>query len=110
MENGKVGTVITKDLSRLGRDYLMTGMYIEIFFPQHNIRYIAVNDGVDTEKGNDDFVGIRNYFNDFFARDTSKKIRAVQKAKAERGERVGSKVPYGYMPSKENLGRLIPNP
>lgn len=110
MENGKVGTVITKDLSRLGRDYLMTGMYIEIFFPQHNIRYIAVNDGVDTEKGNDDFVGIRNYFNDFFARDTSKKIRAVQKAKAERGERVGSKVPYGYMPSKDNLGRLVPNP
>lgn len=73
MEKGEIGTVITKDLSRLGRDYLKTGTYIEIIFPQNDVRYIAVNDGVDSEKGCNEFIGIRNYFNDFFAADTSKK-------------------------------------
>ena len=109
MENGEIGTIITKDLSRLGRDYLKTGTYIEIIFPQNDVRYIAVNDGVDTARGDNEFVGIRNYFNDFFAADTSKKIRAVQRAKAERGERVGSKIPYGYMKS-EDRKTLIPDP
>ena len=108
MEKGEIGTVITKDLSRLGRDYLKTGTYIEIIFPQNDVRYIAVNDGVDSEKGCNEFIGIRNYFNDFFAADTSKKIRAVQRAKAERGERIGSKLPYGYMKSEDN--RLVPDP
>ena len=74
----------------------------------YDCRYIAVNDGVDSEKGCNEFIGIRNYFNDFFAADTSKKIRAVQRAKAERGERIGSKLPYGYMKSEDN--RLVPDP
>jgi len=110
MEKGEIGTVITKVLSRLGRDYLKTGTYIEIIFPQNDVRYIAVNDGVDSEKGCNEFIGIRNYFNDFFAADTSKKIRAVQRAKAERGERIGSKLPYGYMKSPENKKKWIIDP
>ena len=109
MEKGEISTIITKNLSRLGRDYLKTGTYIEIIFPQHDVRYIAVNDSVDTAVGTNEFIGIRNYFNDFFAADTSKKIRAVQRAKAERGERMGSNMPYGYMKSEDGK-KLIPDP
>ena len=97
VECGKVGIVIVKDQSRLGRDYLQTGMLMEITFPQYDVRFIAVNDGVDSDNGVSDFSGIKNYFNDFYARDTSRKIRAVQRAKGERGERVGTTIPYGYM-------------
>ena len=108
MDDGEIGTVITKDLSRLGRDYLKTGTYIEIIFPQNDVRYIAINDGVDTDKGSNELVGIRNYFNDYFAADTSKKIRAVQRAKAEKGERIGSKLPYGYM--RDENHKMVPDP
>ena len=107
---GKVGTVIVKDQSRLGRDYLQTGMLMEITFPQYDVRFIAVNDGVDSLNGDNDFSGIKNYFNDFYARDTSRKIRAVQRAKGERGERVGSTIAYGYMKNPDNPKEIIPNP
>ena len=110
MEDGQIQTIITKDLSRLGRDYLKTGTYIELIFPQNNVRYIAINDGVDSDKSLDEFVGLRNYFNDFYARDISKKIRAAQKAKAERGERLASNPPYGYMKNPDNPKEIIPNP
>lgn len=110
VENGQVGIVIVKDQSRLGRDYLQTGMLMEITFPQYDVRFIAINDGVDSENGVSDFSGIKNYFNDFYARDTSRKIRAVQRAKGERGERVSSTTPYGYMRNPENKKELIPNP
>lgn len=110
VECGKVGIVIVKDQSRLGRDYLQTGMLMEITFPQYDVRFIAINDGVDSENGVSDFSGIKNYFNDFYARDTSRKIRAVQRAKGERGERVSSATPYGYMRNPENKKELIPNP
>lgn len=110
VECGKVGIVIVKDQSRLGRDYLQTGMLMEIIFPQYDVRFIAVNDGVDSVNGVSDFSGIKNYFNDFYARDTSRKIRAVQKAKGERGERVGSTIPYGYMKNPDNPKQFIPNP
>ena len=66
IEHGKVGIVIVKDQSRLGRDYLQTGMLMEITFPQYDVRFIAVNDGVDSANGVSDFSGIKNYFNDFF--------------------------------------------
>ena len=78
--------------------------------PQYNVRFIAVNDGVDSANGVSDFFGIKNYCNDFYARDTSRKIRAVQRVKGERGERVGSVTPYGYMRNLENKKELIPNP
>ena len=110
VECGKVGIVIVKDQSRLGRDYLQTGMLMEITFPQYEVRFIAINDGVDSANGVSDFSGIKNYFNDFYARDTSRKIRAVQRAKGERGERVGSTIPYGYMKDPGNPKQFIPDP
>ena len=110
VECGKVGIVIVKDQSRLGRDYLQTGMLMEITFPQYDVRFIAVNDGVDSANGVSDFSGIKNYFNDFYARDTSRKIRAVQRAKGERGERVRTTIPYGYMKNPNNPKQFIPNP
>ncbi len=110
IENGNVGIVIVKDQSRLGRDYLQTGMLMEITFPQYDVRFIAINDGVDSINGVSDFSGIKNYFNDFYARDTSRKIRAVQRAKGERGERVGTTIPYGYMKNPENPKQYIPDP
>ena len=110
VECGKVGIVIVKDQSRLGRDYLQTGMLMEITFPQYDVRFIAINDGVDSANGVSDFSGIKNYFNDFYARDTSRKIRAVQRAKGERGERVGTTIPYGYMKNPDNSKQYIPDP
>ena len=88
VEAGNVATVITKDLSRLGRNYLKTGELIEIVFPEYEVRYIAINDGVDTAREDNEFTPLRNWFNEFYARDTSKKIRAVKQAKAQKGERV----------------------
>ena len=110
VECGKVGIVIVKDQSRLGRDYLQTGMLMEITFPQFDVRFIAINDGVDSENGVSDFSGIKNYFNDFYARDTSRKIRAVLKSKGKRGDRVSTATPYGYMRNPENKKELLPDP
>lgn len=110
IEAGKVGTVIVKDQSRLGRDYLQTGMLMEITFPQYDVRFIAINDGVDSANGVSDFSGIKNYFNDFYARDTSRKIRAVIKAKGERGERISTATPYGFMRDPEIPKKLISDP
>jgi len=96
-EAGKVQTVIVKDMSRMGRDYLKVGYYTESFFAERDIRYIAINDGVDSDKGDNDFTPFRNLFNDFYARDTSKKIRAVMRAKGNAGEHLCTNPPYGYM-------------
>ena len=108
MENGKVAVLITKDLSRLGRNYIEVGNYTEILFPRWDVRYIAINDNFDSmhSEGNE-LAAFKNMFNEWYARDTSKKIRAVQKAKAERGERIGTTTPYGYLRDKEHGGRLI---
>ncbi|MBC6681413.1 recombinase family protein [Mogibacterium sp. BX12] len=105
IEAGHVGTVITKDLSRLGRNSALTGLYINYTFPQNDVRYIAINDHFDSINPNStdsDIAGIKNWFNEFFAKDTSRKIRAVQKAKGERGERLTVHVPYGYMKNPKN--------
>ena len=96
-EAGKVQTVIVKDMSRMGRDYLKVGYYTESFFAERDIRYIAINDGVDSDKGDNDFTPFRNLFNDFYARDTSKKIRTVMRAKGNAGEHLCTNPPYGYM-------------
>ncbi len=100
IEAGHVGILLTKDLSRLGRNSAMVGLYTTYTFPQNGVRYIAINDGFDTADqlgvGND-MAGIRNWFNEFFAKDTSRKIRAVNKAKGERGIPLTVNVPYGYM-------------
>ncbi len=110
VEAGNVATVITKDLSRLGRNYLKTGELIEIVFPEYEVRYIAINDGVDTAREDNEFTPLRNWFNEFYARDTSKKIRAVKQAKAQRGERVNGEVPYGYLSDPNYRNHLIPDP
>lgn len=110
VEAGRVATVITKDLSRLGRNYLKTGELIEVIFPEYGVRYIAINDGVDTAREDNEFTPLRNWFNEFYARDTSKKIRAVKQAKAQRGERVNGEAPYGYIIDPENKNHLLPDP
>ncbi|WP_143098786.1 hypothetical protein [Ruminococcus albus] len=107
IENGNIGTVITKDLSRFGRNYLLVGQYLQIIFPQYGVRYIAVNDNVDTIQGDDEFTELRSLFNEWYVRDCSKKIKAVKLAQAMRGERVNGSVPYGYIPSPEDKNRLI---
>ena len=98
MENGEIGIIVTKDLSRLGRNQLHTGLYIEERFPMFGVRYIAINDNVDTDSSeSNDLMPFKNLFNEWFIRDTSRKIRAVLKAKAERGEWLGTRAPYGYI-------------
>ena len=104
IQDGKVGIVIVKDQSRLGRDHLETGRLMEITFPSYDVRFIAINDGVDSANGVNEMSGIRNYFNDFYAADTSKKIRAVQRAKGQRGERISTVIPYGYLKNPEYKG------
>lgn len=96
IENGKITTVVVKDISRLGRDYLKVGYFSEIYFVEKDVRLIAINDGVDSMRGDNEFTPFRNLFNDFYAKDTSKKIRAVFKAKGNAGEHLGEP-PYGYM-------------
>ncbi len=110
VEAGNVSTVVTKDLSRLGRDYLETGKLLEITFPQNGVRYIAVSDGVDSADGENEFTPLRNWFNEFYARETSKKIRAVKLEKARRGERVNGIAPYGYAADPDDRNHLIPDP
>ncbi|ARD67983.1 recombinase [Eubacterium limosum] len=106
-ESGKVKTVIVKDMSRMGRDYLKVGYYTESFFAERDIRYIAINDGVDSDKGDNDFTPFRNLFNDFYARDTSKKIRAVMRAKGNSGEHLCTNPPYGYRKNPEDKKKWI---
>ena len=99
IEAGKVGTVIVKDMSRLGRNYLQVGFYTEMLFPQKGVRFIAVNDNVDRANGgmDNDFTPLRNLFNEWLVRDTSKKIKAVKRAKGMSGKPVTSKPVYGYL-------------
>ena len=108
MENGEIAIIITKDLSRLGRNQLHTGLYIEERFPQFGVRYIAINDGVDTDSAeSNDLMPFKNLFNEWYVRDSSRKVRAVLKAKAERGERLGNRSPYGYIANPDRKGRLV---
>ena len=111
MEKGEICTLITKDLSRLGRNYIEVGQYTELIFPRLGVRYIAINDNYDSlyTEGNE-LAPFKNLFNEWYARDTSKKIRAVVKAKAERGERVSTQIPYGYMKDPLQKNHLIIDP
>ena len=106
VEQGLVGTWIVKDMSRFGRDYLQVGRFTEIVFPSYDVRFIAVNDAVDSAKGDNDFTVIRNVFNDFYAKDTSKKVRAVMKAKGTSGKHLGGP-PYGYRADPQDKDHWI---
>lgn len=104
IENGNVSMVVVKDMSRFGRNYLEVGMYTEIRFPEFDVRFVAVNDGVDSERDDNDFTPFRNIINEWYAKDTSKKIRAVFRAKGMSGKRLSTHAPYGYiMDSEGNL-------
>ena len=104
VEAGNVATIIVKDMSRLGRNYLQVGMYTEMIFPQKGVRFIAINDGVDSAQGDNDFAPLRNIFNEWLVRDTSKKIKAVKRSKGMSGKPVTSKPVYGYfMDEDENF-------
>ena len=110
IEAGHVEVVITKDLSRLGRNSSLTGLYINFTFPKYNVRYIAINDHFDTIDPNStdsDIAGIKNWFNEFFAKDTSRKIRAVNKAKGERGVPLTVNVPFGYRKDPEDKTKWV---
>ena len=110
IEAGKVVVVLTKDLSRLGRNSSLTGLYINFTFPKYSVRHIAINDHFDTIDPNstdNDVAGIKNWFNEFFAKDTSRKIRAVQKAKGERGVPLTTNVPFGYRKDPEDRTKWI---
>lgn len=111
VESGKIGAVIVKDLSRLGRNYLKVGYYTEILFPEKNVRFIAINNGVDSEaQGESDFTPFLNIMNEWYAKDTSKKIRAVKKAQAQKGQRVNGECPYGYLIDQNDKNHLVPDP
>lgn len=107
IQNGEVSTVIVKDMSRFGRDYIQVGMFMEIVFPQNNIRFIAVNDGYDNAFGDNEFLPFKNIMNEWYAKDTSKKIKAVNRAKARAGEHLTTNIPYGYIKNPSNPKQWI---
>ena len=107
LENGEFNTVITKDLSRLGRDYIQTGYYIDIFFASKKIRYIAVNDGIDTANDNNDIAPFKNILNDMYARDLSRKVKSAKRQRAQNGLFIGAQPPFGYRTDPCNKNHLI---
>ena len=106
---GRIKRVIVKDMSRFGRDYLQVGMYTDVVFPEFGVHFIAVNDGVDSTRGESEFTAIRNVFNEMYARDTSKKIRATWQSKGKSGEHLTTIPPYGYMKDPEDSKHWIPD-
>ena len=110
IESGVVNLVITKDLSRLGRDYIMTGYYSEVYFPSKGVRYIAIADDFDSIKQDNDIAPFRNILNYLYARDISRKIRNVKRQQAKQGLFIGSQTPYGYMKDPGNRNQLIVDP
>ena len=111
IEAGKVKCVITKDLSRLGRNYIEAGSYIEVFFPRHNVRYIAITDGVDSVNRQEmDITPFKNILNDLYSRDISKKVQAGWMVRSRQGKFVGGPTPYGLMRDPADHGHLIIDP
>lgn len=112
IESGRINCVITKDLSRLGRNHVGCGNLLEEYFPANKIRFISILDGVDTflDSANNDIAPFKSLFNDMTSKDTSKKIRSILKNKKQQGKFIGSKPCYGYMRDSEDKGHLIPDP
>ena len=109
MEMGYVSAIIVKDMSRLGRDYLQVGYYTDTFFPDHNIRFIAINDCVDSDDGENELAPFRNVMNEMYARDISRKVRSSHRLRGNAGEPL-SQPPYGYIKSPENKKQWIIDP
>ena len=110
INDDKIGIVMCKDLSRFGRNNAMVSFYTEMFFPDNDIRFIAVNDGIDSAKGENEIMPFKSIINEYYARDISKKIRSAYKAQAHKGAYIGRVAPYGYMKNPDNSYQLIPNP
>ena len=111
VEAGKINCIVTKDLSRFGREHVMMDYYLEFMFPEKHIRYIAVAENEDTEKGLSDFVPFKNLFNEWFAKDTSRKVKAALRAKHAAGKRTATYAPLGYKkdPDAKNK-KVVQNP
>ena len=109
IEIGLVSAVMVKDLSRLGRDYVSVGNYTDSYFPEHNVRFIAVNDAIDSDEGESEIAPFKNILNEMYVRDISKKIRSSHRLRGSMGEPL-SQPPYGYMKSPENKKKWIIDP
>ena len=108
VDSGLIGTIICKDMSRFGRDYLHVGLYTEVKFPEAGIRFIAINDGVDSASGaSDDFTPFRNIINEWYCRDISKKIKASMQSRAKSGEHLTGNAPYGYKKDPNNPKKWV---
>ena len=108
VEEGKIGTIITKDMSRIGRNYLEVGMYTEITFPQNDVRFIAINSGVDSANQQDnEFVPFVNIINEYYVWDGSKKVRTSLRLKGESGEHLTTIPPYGYVKDPDNSEHCV---
>ena len=111
IREGKVATVITKDQSRLGRNHIETGTYMEIFFPEHGVRYIAINDGYDSnEQSQMDIAPFRNIINEMYAKDTSRKIKSALRTRKKSGKYISSNAPFGYQKDPADHNHLVIDP
>ena len=110
IEDGKINCVVTKDLSRLGRNYILTGQYTEIYFPSKGVRYIAINDNVDTINGENELAPFLNILNEMHARQTSKKVKAAFRTRFANGAHYGAYAPIGYIKDPDRTGHLIVDP
>ena len=109
VEQRRVRTIIVKDLSRLGRNYLEVGRYTEVIFPENKVRFIAITDGVDSAAGDNEFAPFKNIINEWYAKDISRKVKSAFKAKALRGEYTGAYPPYVYARAPNDRHKLVPN-
>ena len=109
MEMGYISTIIVKDSSRFGRNYLEVGQYTDYYFPEHNIRFVAINDCIDSENGEDDFSAFRNVMNEMYAKDISRKVRSSHRLRGNAGEPLAPP-PYGYVKDPENKKKWIIDP
>ena len=107
VEAGRVGIVICKDLSRLGRNNALVAYYTEIHFIEHNVRFIALNDGIDSAVGDNEIMAFKSVINEYYARDISKKVRSAKRARALNGEHLSGKAPYGYIKNPKDRHKLI---
>ena len=111
IREGKVATVITKDQSRLGRNHIETGTYMEIFFPEHGVRYIEINDGYDSnEQSQMDIAPFRNIINEMYAKDTSRKIKSALRTRKKSGKYISSGAPFGYQKDPADHNHLVIDP
>jgi len=110
VEQGKITTIICKDLSRLGRNNALVAYYTEIYFLEKNIRFIAINDNIDSAVGENEIMGFKSVINEFYARDISKKIRSVKTIQQQKGKRIGGQPPLGYMPDPLDKNHYVVNP